>query len=497
MIRTLTRLATAPAPGWLVQYFGPVALCLIAGRQALGALQDAVLAIGYPFEIAYGEGVVWQQALLIPGARAYSAATGSPFIVFHYPPVYRLLVQAVGILTPDLLVAGRIVSTVATGVFATVAGIIVFAATTVSIARPMRLICSVATSLLILSLPNIRSIGFLMRVDMVADALGPIALLVAFTGRASFVRTACALVIAMLAVFTKQAEVAAGLTIFGLLIRVQLRQTIGAAMLVGGVGLGIVAVLQAVTNGGFLHHIVLYNINRSDWAGWLERLSGELHNLPVIGAVGMVLLLCPQRPGGGLGPDRSRLSRAILVFFGLNLLSLAALGKSGASFNYLNSLYGSGCMLVGIGLAQLLSGKGSGPPIGTAIACVLSGWISVNAARQMEEFLATQGAEQQQALVALVEAATKPVASDDLVLTLRARRSVLFEPAIATELAITGRWDERPLIELINKGGVAFAITAAQSFDDARRSPGVLTALQTAFPQTRQITIRHWLHEPK
>ena len=491
----LGRIVTAPLPDWLTRYLGPALLIGIAGPHASGALLDAVIAIHYPFEISYGEGVVWQQALLIPGPRAYSVTTALPFIVFHYPPVYHVLVRAIGLWTPDLLMAGRIVSTAATGIFAAAAGGVVFAATGGRVTGAMRIACAVVTGLLLLSLPNIRAIGFLMRVDMAANALGPIALLTAFTGRPGLARTAAALTVAMLAVFTKQTEVAAGLTIFAVLIRIQPRQTIGAALLVGGGGLVLVAVLQWITRGGFLQNIVIYNLNRSDWVGWLARVATERNNLPLIVAVCTIFALCLGQTGGGLGPDRSRLSLAVMLFFGFNLLSIAALSKSGSAFNYLNSLYGAGCMVVGIGLAQLLSGPRSGPAIGTALACVLAGWIAVKPARRLEAFLDTQAPEQQAALVQRIATAAKPVASDDLVLTLRAGRTVLFEPAIVTELAITGRWDEQPLIDLINEGGVGFAISEGESLDDARRSPGVLAAMRGAFPQTRQITRRHWLHE--
>lgn len=494
-LRAVGRIVTAPLPDWLAHYLGPALLISIAGLHAVGAYLDAVMAINYPFEISYGEGVVWQQALLIPGPRFYSADTGLPFIVFHYPPVYHLVVHAIGLWTPDLLMAGRIVSTAATGVFAAAAGGVVFSAAGGRITWAMRVACAVVTALLVLVLPNIRSIGFLMRVDMVANALGPIALLIAFTGRPGLARTTAALTIATLAVFTKQTEVAAGLTIFTLLVRIQPRQTILAALMVGGAGLATVAVLQWFTQGGFLQHIVTYNLNRSDWAGWAGRVASEWINLPLIGAVFAILAVCVRHSGGGLGPDRSRLSFAIILFFGLNLLSLVGLAKSGAAFNYLNSLYGAGSMVVGIGLAQLLSAPRSGPAIGTALVFILAGWIAVSPIQRLGAFLDTEAPERQAELVRMIAATEKPVASDDLVLVLRAGRTVLFEPAIATELAITGRWDERPLVDLINRGGVAFAISEIESLDDSRRSPGVLAAMQAAFPRTRQITSRHWLHE--
>src|SRR5882757_1783727 len=77
-------------------------------------LHNAYDAIRYPFALDYGEGIIWQQALLIPGPRMYGGITDAPYIVFHYPPVYHLAVRAIAALGLDLLVAGRTLSVACT-----------------------------------------------------------------------------------------------------------------------------------------------------------------------------------------------------------------------------------------------------------------------------------------------------------------------------------------------------------------------------------------------
>ena len=74
----------------------------------------AYKAIQYPFSIDYGEGIVWQQALLIPGERMYGNIDVYPFIVFHYPPIYHLTVRALASVGLDYLTAGRVLSFVST-----------------------------------------------------------------------------------------------------------------------------------------------------------------------------------------------------------------------------------------------------------------------------------------------------------------------------------------------------------------------------------------------
>ena len=77
-------------------------------------LRCAGIALAYPFGLDYGEGIVWQQAMLIPGPQMYGPIDHLPFIVFHYPPVYHLASRAVMALGVDPLAAGRMVSLGAT-----------------------------------------------------------------------------------------------------------------------------------------------------------------------------------------------------------------------------------------------------------------------------------------------------------------------------------------------------------------------------------------------
>ena len=73
-------------------------------------LDQSLFALRYPYDLDYGEGIVWQQMLMIPGGQMYGDITRFPYIVFHYPPVFHLAVRVVAELGLDGLVAGRIVS---------------------------------------------------------------------------------------------------------------------------------------------------------------------------------------------------------------------------------------------------------------------------------------------------------------------------------------------------------------------------------------------------
>src|SRR5690242_21144182 len=95
----------------------PLALLITAALVALFALSwikfayDAWLTLHFPGSIEYIEGIIWQQAKLIPGPRMYAEYQQSPpFISFEYPPVYHLLVRGIASVGASWLAAGRLLS---------------------------------------------------------------------------------------------------------------------------------------------------------------------------------------------------------------------------------------------------------------------------------------------------------------------------------------------------------------------------------------------------
>ena len=137
-------------------------------RGSTCAAPRAVLA--YPFG-DYGEGIVWQQALLIPGPRMYGPIDHLPFIVFHYPPVYHLASRAVMAFGVDPLAAGRTVSLAATAVIAISIAWLVAADLAGRVGRSAVLVGAVTGALLPLSFGPVEMWFDRMRVDMLAIAL--------------------------------------------------------------------------------------------------------------------------------------------------------------------------------------------------------------------------------------------------------------------------------------------------------------------------------------
>jgi hypothetical protein len=487
-------------------------------------LQDAWAAVRYPFELDYGEGIVWQQALLIPGARMYGDITRYPFIVFHYPPLYHLTVRAAIGLGGDGLLAGRtisLLSTLATGALA--------AALTHDIVRPhvsrgIALTAAAVAGLVLFLYWPVAIWSPLMRVDMLATALSFLGIWLA--GRA-FRRPGwlyLAVLSFVLAVYTKQTCIAAPGAVLLVGLGVDRRHTLkayGCGLLIG---LAALAVLTWASDGGFLRHILVYNLNR-----YSLRAAGALvleewpQSLFLILALGGLAAgwKAPARPPGSppaesllqrVRLDATARSMAVLTLYLLiSTVMITTLGKSGAKLNYLIEWMCLWSVLTGILVAATLArvvsatGRWAAPPghdKRVALALLLPAALMV-AIRLMptpryDVDRKPGHVRQLETLVAEISDARGPVLSDDMVLLLRAGKGVPWEPAIFAELASTGRWDEHLITSMIADRAFAFILTRGQpgtELYDARYTPAVTQAIQQAYPRTGQMAGRT-LHLP-
>jgi hypothetical protein len=156
-------------------------LIILLAIHGFGACLDFLAGICDPNELDYGEGIVWQQAVLIPGPHMYATRTGLPFIVFHYPPIFYLLVWAIAPYMPDLLSAGRLISAVAAvSIVPLVAALVLASVRRSKEAHSYDYVAiAIVAGFMALSLHAVRTWGLFMRVDMVAIALGLAGVLVA------------------------------------------------------------------------------------------------------------------------------------------------------------------------------------------------------------------------------------------------------------------------------------------------------------------------------
>jgi hypothetical protein len=84
-----------------------------------------------------------------------------------------------------------------------------------------------------------------------------------------------------------------------------------------------------------------------------------------------------------------------------------------------------------------------------------------------------------------IQRARQPIISDNMVLLLKNKREVVWEPAIFAELASTGVYDEKPFVRKILNRDFAFFVTFGDRGDsrfDERYNPAVADAIDAAYP---------------
>ncbi len=501
-----------------------LAACLVVaarlGWHFLDYIWHAIGSVRYKFGLDYGEGIVWQQALLIPGPRMYGDITRFPFIVFHYPPVYHLVVRALAATGFDMLAAGRSVSVIAAFVVGGVVARLVFLATPESIGRAAKLTGSAIAGLTVFCYEPVAVWSLLMRVDMLAVALSFVAVWCAVTPAGRPWRLYVGAFLFLLAMFTKQTSIAAPMATFPVMLIIDRRRTLAASGAVILAGLALLLLLNEYTGGGFLRHTVLYNVNRYQFSAVIDGILQEWHHaafllITIIGISSLWRRLAGERRWQNLdsfkrdiaGSIAVRLTLVITLYLIVTTAMIATIGKSGASDNYLIEAMCVWSVVIGTFVAsntdRMISYFARTTPEGQKIAHPLLamslGWLL---ALQMI-VMSTSGGEYRNLTPAYIEALDSlrsriantqgPVLSDDMVLLLRAGKEVPWEPAIFAELASQGRWDQRLIIDRIEAHAFAMIVTTGRSGTptfDSRYTPEVNRAIETSYPRVEQIAGR-------
>lgn len=506
----------------LREVWGPLSTGLLALLLAMlvlhvaGVVLDFAAAIRFPYELDYGEGIVWQQAVLIPGPRMYSASTALPFIVFHYPPVFYLLVRAMRVLEPDFLAAGRSVSAAcAVLIMPSVVGLVIVVTGRPGVRFSARdAAIAVLAGLLLLCLHAVRTWGLVMRVDLVAVMLCMAGLLVGAWADGRFWGTTAALLLCVAGVYSKQTQLPAGIAVGVFALVRNPRGGLGAVAVAGAAGLAALGLMQWLTDGGFLQNIISSNINR--WGGLsraLWNLKDETGSIPVMILAAVAWVWVARSALGGVRLHIGSLAAApfawhrasptvarrvlLLLHFALASLMLGTVFKAGANFNYMLEFLAAGTVLIGI---MLVDFSRAAVWRGLALPSVLAVLLVTVAAQRVRQVFGLDSPivlAKEAALVERIRAADKPVASENMTLLMRAGKPVVFEASIVTELAMVGRWDEAPLVRLIRDKGFAFMlVTKAPPGGTDRRSPAVDAAIRDAYPQIEDLGPHFELRSP-
>lgn len=480
----------------------------------LAASADFLATVRYPIELDYGEGIVWQQFLRIPGPTMYRLIPESRFVSFHYPPVYYLAVHAMNAAIPDALAAGRAVSVLsALAIMPSVTVLVLLATRRPGVPRRwIEVLIALGCAALVVSLHPIRGWAVLMRVDTLGIALAFAGLALGIWADGRFLGTVVALLLCVAAVFAKQTLVAAGVAVcLGAMGR-GFKPALAAGAIATAAAVTALLVMQHLTAGGFLENLTGNNINRfalRNLARVLRDEGSSLAPMIVMLTAGFWLAhrvlpsLSSGRPGQLLGDLRAaarggpvnRARLTILLHFALCLVTLVTLFKSGSTYNYMNEWVCSGCVIIGIMLIDL----SRIPSMQRALVGIVAGLavaVALLPLRLIPDTADPLLLAANQKLVDRIAAADRPVLSDYMSLIMRAGETVYAEPSIVTELAAVGRWDERPLVQKIRDHGFAFVLTWDNKTGlTERRTAAVNAAIRATYPKVTMIRQGMWLWE--
>jgi hypothetical protein len=506
-----------------MRWFHGVALGILTACLTVGVirfLQFIPAALHYPFELDYGEGIVLQQMRNMLAGIGYSPISAYPAVVYHYPPVYHMTVAAFALTTDmDQMIAGRVVALLATLGSAAAAGMLVASVLRGHAGARTRTICGLLAALVLLNCYAVQLWAPLMRVDMLA-------LLFELTGMILAIRAIeqprwihGAALIFVAAVYTKQTSIAAPVATFAVLLAVRPRLALRGIATMAGVGIALLAALDWATAGGFLQHILLYNINRLNPPGLLLPAILLLNHLMLailagIGAVNTARRLVP--PGTRLRAFRARASgnpalagcAILLAYFAISTPMLASMMKVGANTNYFIGWSCAMALFCGIGLHPVVAsvvGDGSRTAQLTvsilmlflvAIGIPIQSMTLPNRNQDVPEMKRREG--RYWSVASRIRASSKPVIADPMTLLIRAGRNVEWEPAIAAELAHTGVYDEAGFVRMIRAHRFGFFVMQGKPSDRIYReryNPAVLAAIEAAYP-VRQPLGNLVLHYP-
>lgn len=460
--------ARAALPRWWVASRVLVVLAIVA--LGLLALRPFVytwsVAASYPYQLDREEGYILNQAMQLKAGRTiYPDLKDYPYTVGNYPPVFPALYAAVLGLGGSGIGVGRFL------VMCFVAGIVLAMAGIVHKLTRSPAAAMLAPLLFLVTYELNYWMPF-ARVDLPALFFSLLGfLLFCRPGTRWLVASAAAFAVA---VYTKQTQLAAPLACGAALAWARRWRDLGVF---AGVWVGVGALvgfsLLAITGGEFWRHLVSYNKNEFDWGGWLKILPHivRMSLLPIL----VVLVLAPATVATARReePPRDSGLTALLAYFVLAVLSIVSIGKAGSDMNYLLEadavLALVAAVQVGRGLGWKSPARWQAASLVTAAALLFAHGVyttipgggpvpGTNALIFRPRPTAAQR-EQADQLLLLVDSTKGEVLSEDPTYLMLARKPVLYQPFIMSQLAKEGKWDQSPFLRDLEAGRFPLIIT--------------------------------------
>ena len=399
-------------------------------------LIHALMGLFHRYPLDYGEAPLVDQAMrLAAGQNIYRPdLLSSPYTISNYPPLYPLSMAPFVKLFGPSFWAGRVISLLSTLASAAFLALIVYA-------HSQDRLAAVIAGLLFLAIPYVVGWSPLARVDMLALALSTAGLYVVARWPTTWRGLIISALLLVAAIYTRQSYgLAAPLAAFVWLLTQDWRQALKLAGLVGGIGLILFLVLNALTGGGFFYNIVTANVNEFD----IETVERHWRDLREVAYILLII-------GGAslfLAPRRVKTWPLLIPYLIGACLSAATIGKIGSNVNYLLELSAALTLAAG----ALLAWCRERPWLRTLMLILLALQVgqlmraTLGGPVERMKWRVHPGKELED-LEWIVETAEDPVLADEFMgmLTLQ-NRSLYIQPFEVTQLANAGLWDQTDLL---------------------------------------------------
>jgi hypothetical protein len=436
-----TRIATASlvtqAP------VGLLLLVLLGAALMFGA--DGVRAIGFPYPMDYGEGPLLAQTVRLGQLEGIyrSDLTSAPYTVSNYPPLYPLVLSPVARLWGPAFWYGRLLSWLSIVAAAALVGLILHALTRDGLA-------ALVGALSLLAFPPVSYWSSLYRVDALALALSLGGL--CLCGRRPHGRwtVPAAALLLTAAIYTRQSYgLAAPLSAaLWLLHTAGWRRALALVAGIAALGAALFVGLDRVTAGGFSSNIVAANINDYHLGSLILYLADVWTLMPLALTAAALFLLS----AGWLGVTSWRLIAPYLVGAALSGLTI---GKVGSNVNYLIELGAAVSLSLGALLAWQRPRRLVYATVALLLALDMALMVLASPYRTVMHARLAEGEQARHLLDVVHRTPGLVLADEDMGLLPLDRRPIYFQPFEMTQLARTGRWDQRPFLAELKRQAFA------------------------------------------
>ncbi len=467
-------------------------LLVMAALSLLGYAGMVWSTVTFPYPLDYGEGPLLAQTGQLSALQNIyrSNIDAPPYTITNYPPLFMLLQVPLNLLFGPAMWYGRLISVAS----ALVAGLLV---ALILHALTRDLTAAGVGGLLLLANPYLQVWSVLNRIDMLALALSLAGLWLLARrppGRGAVVTGGLLLVAA---VYTRQSYgLAAPLAAFVWLLRwPPRRRALELAALVGGIGLGLFALLNWLTDGGFFFNTITANANAFDAERLADFWDDLWHFTPYLLAGALLFVLS----GVWFGVRSWWL---IAPYFAGAALSAATIGKVGSNINYLLEL-SAACALA---LGALLAWQKSRPLLrqGLLVLLALQLYLLLPGIPNHLFVLGRTAQPQEMArLEGLIRQASGPVLADDAMGFLPLTgRPLVAQPFEVSQLAHDGVWDQSDFVASIEHRDFALivvlrVVTPQGPLEEANWTSQMLAAIEKHYRQVDLIASNTFVYAPR